>query len=143
MTQTAPLPKWADAVEPGRQIVRANLSERYLPGLSVAVGIGGDIVWAEGFGFADVENRVLVAPKHRFRIATASKVLTSAAVGKLLEEGRLKLDDVIQKYVQAFPEKQRPVTLRQLMGHVAGVKNDGGDEGPLYAEHSKSLGASI
>jgi serine beta-lactamase-like protein LACTB len=133
VTHSAPLPKWADAVEQGRQIVRAGLSEQNLPGLSVAVGIGGDIVWAEGFGWADLENRVPVAPDMRFRIGTASKALTSAAVGLLLEEGRLKLDEVIQTYVPAFPEKQWPVTLRQLMGHLAGVRNDGGDEGPLLS----------
>ncbi|HSL22804.1 MAG TPA: serine hydrolase domain-containing protein [Vicinamibacterales bacterium] len=131
VTHSAPLPKWADAVEQGRQIVRAGLTEQNLPGLSVAVGVGGDIVWAEGFGWADLEDRVPVAPDKRFRIGTASKPLTSAAVGLLLEEGRLKLDDVIQTYVPAFPEKQWPVTLRQLMGHLAGVRNDAGDEEPL------------
>ena len=133
VTHSAPLPKWADAVEQGRQIVRAGLTEQNLPGLSVAVGVGGDIVWAEGFGWADLENRVPVAPDTRFRIGTASTALTSAAVGLLLEKGRLKLDDEIQTYVPAFPEKQWPVTLRQLMGHVAGVRNDGGDEGPLLS----------
>jgi serine beta-lactamase-like protein LACTB, mitochondrial len=134
-TGSAPLPKWADAVEQGRQIVRAGLAEQNLPGLSVAVGMGGDIVWAEGFGFADLDKRVPVTPNHRFRIGTASTVLTSAAAGLLLEEGRLKLDDVIQTYVPSFPEKQWPVTLRQLMGHLAGLKSDGGDEGPLFSEH--------
>ena len=134
VTHSAPSPKWADAVEQGRQIVRAGLTEQNLPGLSVAVGVGGDIVWAEGFGWADLEKRVPVTPDTRFRIGTASTALTSAAVGLLLEKGRLKLDDEIQTYVPAFPEKQWPVTLRQLMGHVAGVRNDGGDEGPLFSE---------
>ena len=64
VTRSAPLPKWADAVEQGRQIVRAGLTEQNLPGLSVAVGVGGDIVWAEGFGWADLEKRVPVAPDH-------------------------------------------------------------------------------
>jgi CubicO group peptidase (beta-lactamase class C family) len=59
-------------------------------------------------------------------------MLTSAAVGLLLEKDRLKPDDEIQTYVPEFPDKQWPVTLRQLMGHVAGVRNDGGDEGPLF-----------
>ncbi len=133
VTRSAPLPKWADAVGQGRQIVRAGLAEQNLPGLSVAVGAGGEIVWAEGFGWADLDNRVKVAPGMRFRIGTASKALTSARVGLLLEKGRLKLDDVIQTYVPEFPEKQWPVTLRQLMGHLAGVRNDGGDEGPLLS----------
>jgi CubicO group peptidase (beta-lactamase class C family) len=134
VTRSAPLPKWADAVEQGRQIVRAGLIEQNLPGLSVAVGVGSDIVWAEGFGWADLENRVPVTPGTRFRIGTASEVLTSAAVGLLLEKDRLKLDEEIQTYVPEFPEKQWPVTLRQLMGHVAGVRTDGGDEGPLFSE---------
>ena len=133
VTHSAPLPQWADAVEQGRQIVRAGLIEQNLPGLSVAVGAGGDIVWAEGFGWADLEKRVPVAPEMRFRIGTASTALTSAAVGLLLEKDRLKLDEEIQTYVPEFPEKQWPVTLRQLMGHLAGVRNDGGDEGPLFS----------
>jgi len=131
VTDSAPLPKWDDAVEQGRQIARASLTEHSLPGLSVAVGAGGEIVWAEGFGWADLENRVPVAPNTRFRIGTASTALTSAAVGLLLEKGRLKLDDKIQTYVPEFPEKQWPVTLRQLMGHMAGVRTDDGDEGPF------------
>jgi serine beta-lactamase-like protein LACTB, mitochondrial len=134
VTLSAPVPKRADAVEQARQIVRAHLAEQNLPGLSVAVGVGNEIVWAEGFGLADLEKRVPVAPDMKFRIGTASTVLTSAAVGLLLEDGRLKLDDKIQTYVPAFPEKEWPVTLRQLMGHLAGVRNDGGDEGPLLSK---------
>ena len=59
----------------------------------------------------------------RFRIGHASKAVTSAAVGLLLEKGRLRLDHEIQSYVPAFPRKEWPVTLRQLMGHVAGVRH--------------------
>src|SRR5690349_9797182 len=73
--------QWADAVEQGRQVVRAALSERNLPGLSVAVGVGGDIVWAEGFGWADLDKHSQVSPHTRFRIGNASTVLTSAAAG--------------------------------------------------------------
>src|SRR5262245_19277973 len=58
----SPASPWAAAVEQGRQIVRAALIERNLPGLSVAVGASGDVVWAEGFGYADLEKRTPVAP---------------------------------------------------------------------------------
>jgi CubicO group peptidase (beta-lactamase class C family) len=122
-------------VEQARQIVRASVAEQNLPGVSVAVGIDGAIVWAEGFGFADLKTGVPLTPNHRFRIGTASTVLTSAAAGLLLESGRLKLDDEIQTYVPAFPKKQWPVTLRDLMGHTAGIIPDGGDEGPLFTKH--------
>src|SRR6478735_6700293 len=110
VAQSTPLPKWAGAVGQGRQLVREGLTERNLPGLSVAVGVSGEIVWAEGFGWADLESRVPVTPDTRFRIGTASTALTSAAVGLLLEKGRLKLDDEIQTYVPEFPDKQWPVT---------------------------------
>jgi CubicO group peptidase (beta-lactamase class C family) len=135
VTHSEPLPKWSEAVEQARQIVRARLIEENLPGLSVAVGIAGDIVWAEGFGFADLKTSAHVTPNHRFRIGTASTALTSAAAGLLLEDARLKFDDEIQTYVPAFPKKQWPVTLRQLMGHTAGVISDGGDESALFTRH--------
>ena len=130
-----PARQWAGAAEEGRQVVRAALTGQNLPGLSVAVGVDGDIVWAEGFGWADLDKRVPVSPDVLFRIGTASKALTSAAVGLLLEKGRLRLDDVIQTHVPEFPPKPWPVTLRQLMAHTAGIVNDGGDEGPLLAAH--------
>ncbi|HWI16329.1 MAG TPA: serine hydrolase domain-containing protein, partial [Vicinamibacterales bacterium] len=90
------------------------------------------VVWAEGFGYADIASKAPITPKTVFRIGSASKVLTSAGVGVLLDQGRLHLDDTIQKLVPDFPEKQWPVTLRQLMAHTAGVRSDSGDEGPLF-----------
>src|SRR5687768_9805007 len=54
-TRSNPSQKWADRVERARQIVRAGISEQNLPGVSVAVGAGGEILWAEGFGWADLE----------------------------------------------------------------------------------------
>jgi serine beta-lactamase-like protein LACTB len=134
-TRTAPAPAWLDAINQGRQVVRAGVTAQNLPGVSVAVGTGGAIVWAEGFGWTDLETRAHVTPDTPFRIGTASTVLTSAAVGALLEQGRLRLDDEIQTYVPEFTKKQWPVTLRQVLGHTAGIGNDGGDEGPLYGEH--------
>jgi serine beta-lactamase-like protein LACTB len=130
-----PSQTWTEAVDAGRQIMRAGLADQNLPGLSVAVGVGDELVWAEGFGFANLEGRAPLTPNHRFRIGTASSVLTSAAVGLLLEQERLSLDQDIQTYVPEFPKKQWPVTLRQLMGHVAGVKSDSGDEGPLFSQN--------
>ena len=93
VVQSTPLPRWAGAVDKSRQLVRARLTEQNLPGVSVAVGVAGDILWAEGFGWANLETRVPVAPGMRFRIGHVSKALTSAAVGLLLEKNRLRLDD--------------------------------------------------
>jgi CubicO group peptidase (beta-lactamase class C family) len=134
LTHIAPSPKWSAPVGKARESVRASLIEQNLPGVSVAVGVAGETVWSEGFGWADLEKRVPVSPNLRFRIGTASTVLTSAGVGLLLERKKLNLDDEIQTYVPEFPKKQWPVTLRHLMGHVSGLRNDGGDEGPLFSQ---------
>ncbi len=131
VTHSDPSRKWTEAVERGRQIMRAGLTRQNLPGLSVAVGVDGDIVWAEGFGWADLENQVPVAPDTGFRVGDASKALTSAAVGLLLERDTLHLDDEIQVRVPEFPKKPWPVTLRQLMAEVAGIRTEPGADGPL------------
>lgn len=137
VTLAVPPAHWADAIAQGRTVAVAGLTAQNLPGLSVAVGIrddsGDEIVWAEGFGWANHKNRVRVSPETRFRITAAAIPITSAAVGMLLEKHQLNLDEEIQTYVPAFPKKPWPVTLRQVMGHMAGLRNDGGDEVPLPA----------
>lgn len=134
VTRADPSPQWSEAVDRARGILRAGIAGQNLPGLSVAVGAGGGIVWAEAFGWADLKAHVPVTPDTRFRIGTASTALTSAAAGVLLEKGRLTLEDEIQTYVPQFPKKQWRVTLRQLMAHVAGTGTDGGNEGPLFRQ---------
>jgi len=139
VTHSTALPQWADAVEQGRQLARSGLVEQNLPGLSVVAVSFGKKVWAEGFGYADLEKKVPVGPEMRFRIAEVSNALTSAAVGLLLEKHKLHLDEEIQTYVPEFPKKQWPVTLRQLMGHLAGIRNDEGDEEPLSVRCERTV----
>jgi len=126
--KAAPSPRWKSSVTNAQRITRDNLSEQNLPGLSVAVGINGDLVWAEGFGWANIDSETRVTPATRFRTGGISIALTSAAAGLMLEKNQLSLDAEIQTYVPAYPKKQWPVTLRQLMGHVGGVVGDHGDE---------------
>jgi len=132
---TPPSARWTDAVKKSQQMVRANLIEGNLPGLSIAVGVDGEIVWAEGFGWADVAQRLPVGPDTRFRIGHASKALTSAAVGLLLEKGQIDLDAEIQKYVPEFPKKPWPITVRQLMGHLAGIRHYESDADSMPSMH--------
>ena len=131
----SPSKQWTAAVEQARQAARAHLADKNLPGLSVAVGVNGEIVWAEGFGWANIEKQIAVTPATRFRIGNASILLTSAAAGLLIEDGRLKLDDPIQTYVPEYPKTKWPMTLREVMAHTAGLTTDGGDEGSLFGKH--------
>jgi CubicO group peptidase (beta-lactamase class C family) len=93
------------------------------PGFSVAVAVDGKLVWAEGFGFADLEQCVLVTPQTKFRIGSTSKPLTAAGAALLSEQGRLDLDAPIQKYVPTFPDKGYVITTRQLLGHLGGIRD--------------------
>ena len=68
--------RYSGALEEARRLVRSLLVEENLPGLSVAVAVDGEIVWAEGFGWADVERRAPVTPLTRFRLGALSKPLT-------------------------------------------------------------------
>jgi beta-lactamase family protein len=79
----APSPQYAVAVERARQLVRAAVLEQNLPAVSVAVGARGTVVWAEGFGWRDVETRTSVTPNTRFNIGTAAFAVTAAAVEPL------------------------------------------------------------
>jgi CubicO group peptidase (beta-lactamase class C family) len=92
-----------------------------LPGLSVAISRNGQVAFAEGFGYADIERKRRVTPSTRFRTASVSKVITVTALARLVEDGRLDLDVPIQTYVPDFPTKAWTITARQLAGHLAGM----------------------
>ena len=78
VVDSAPSPQYAAAVERARELVRAAVLEQNLPGVSVAVGAGGTVVWAEGFGWRDVVTRAPVTPDTRFNIGTAASAVTAA-----------------------------------------------------------------
>ena len=117
--------RWADAIAQGRATVAAVMAEHGIPGLSVAVLVDGAVVWSEGFGYANIEHRVPVTPLTRLRIGSVSKPVTAAALGKLVEQGRLDLDAPVQRYVPSFPEKRWPITTRQLAGHLPSTVDPG------------------
>jgi serine beta-lactamase-like protein LACTB, mitochondrial len=130
-TAQAPVhPEYRAAVHEARELVLEFMAERGAPGLAVAVAVEGDLVWSEGFGYANVEHRVPVTPLTRFRSGSTAKPFTAAAIGILVERGELDLDEPVQAYVPHFPEKEWPVTTRQLAGHLAGIRHypDDGDE---------------
>ncbi len=120
--------RYAPAIDLTRAVITALMEVSGTPGMSVAVGIDGEIVWAEGFGYADVEQRVPVWEETKFRIGSVSKPVTAAAVGLLVEHGKLDLDAPVQQYVPSFPEKRWPISTRQVAGHLAGIRHYDGDE---------------
>jgi CubicO group peptidase (beta-lactamase class C family) len=98
------------------------------PGVQVTVMRDGKILWSEGLGLADVEQRVPMTTLTRLRIGSVSKPLTAAAVGLLVEAGKLDLDAPVQRYVPTFPRQPWPITTRLAAGHLAGIRHYRGDE---------------
>jgi CubicO group peptidase (beta-lactamase class C family) len=116
-----PPAKYASAVVKARRSISDQLCQR-VPGVQVAVAVDGKIIWSEGFGYADLERKIRVAPTTMFRIGSVSKPLTADAVALLVQKGQLDLDAPVQKYVPSFPQKQWAITPRQLAGHLAGIR---------------------
>jgi CubicO group peptidase (beta-lactamase class C family) len=93
------------------------------PGASLAIAFKHELLYSKGFGFADLENRVLATERTAFRTASVAKPMTATAVMQLVQQGRIDLQAPIQKYCPAFPQKQWPVTPALLLGHLAGVRH--------------------
>lgn len=120
-----PAARYAGAVERVQLLARNLIIDENLPGVSIAVGIDGDLAWAEAFGWADLRKRVPLRPRMRFRIGGVSKPITAAAVGLLHQRGLIDIDAPVRIHLPNFPAKRWPVTTRQLMGHVAGFGHYG------------------
>ena len=129
----------AQGIVQGRELIRGLMDSQKIPGVSVALWADGQFLWSEGFGYSDVESRVPVWPHTRFRIGSISKTLTAAAIGKLLEAGRLDLDAPVWHYVPSFPEKKYSFTTRQLAGHLAGIRHYRGTEFLIQRQYDTVL----
>jgi CubicO group peptidase (beta-lactamase class C family) len=97
------------------------------PGVVVAIAHEGKIVLDTAFGHADALAGEKLTPRHRFRVASHSKSFTAAAVMKLREQGRLKLDDEAGAYVEGLHPDIARATITQLLSHSAGIFRDGMD----------------
>lgn len=125
-TQQAALP--AEKVKQIEALVGAEMSKQKIPGLTLAVVSGRQVRWSAGFGMQDIENNLAARAATVYRLGSISKPITAVAVMQLFERGRLDLDAPVQKYCPAFPEKQWPVTTRQVLGHLAGIRHYKSDE---------------
>ncbi|HEX3347604.1 MAG TPA: serine hydrolase domain-containing protein [Acetobacteraceae bacterium] len=97
------------------------------PGCVIAVAYRGTIVLEHALGHADLGAGVALTPRHRFRVASHSKSFTAAAMMKLREQGRVKLDDTAGQYVDGLHSEIATATIAQLLSHTAGIFRDGTD----------------
>lgn len=114
------------------QRVRDLMKKYAIPGGAVAVVRNGKLFYARGFGYADVENKQAVQADALFRIASVSKPITSAAIMKLVEEGKLQLDDRVAPLIANFTPapgatidpRWEQITIRHLLNHSGGWDRD-------------------
>ena len=112
-----------DAPARGRAIIGELMAAAPFPAASAAVWQGGGLVWTEAFGVADLETRVPASPEDRFRLASVSKVVTAAAVMRLVGQGVVDLDAPIGRYRPTLPPVHHGTTLRQLVSHQGGIRH--------------------
>ncbi len=132
-------PERASAVE---SFLKQEMTKQGIPGLSVAMVARNKLVWSGGFGFADLEHNVAATSSTLYRIASASKPITSTAAMQLYEKGKLDLDAPVQEYVPGFPRKPWPITSRQLLQHLAGIRHYGPEE-EVNTRHFGNVTASL
>lgn len=106
-----------------RQVVEQIIQRPEAVGLSVAVARGNRILVEQGMGKADLEFNVPADAQTMFRIGSVTKQFTAASIMKLVERGKLKLDDDVRRHLPKFDTGGRVVTIRQLLNHSAGVPN--------------------
>ena len=98
-----------------------NVGQR-IPGMSIAIATRDGSIWSNGYGMADLENFVPAKASTVYRTASIAKPITAVAAMQLVESGALNLDAPIDTYVPSFPKKQWPITTRQLLGHLGGIR---------------------
>src|SRR2546423_12891084 len=109
--------------------IESQMEYRGLPGLSLGIVYDQELVWARGFGLADVEQGRAAAPETLYRIASISKLFTATAVMQLRDAGLLRLDDPVAAHLSWFRVRRRdedgePVTVRHLLSHTSGLPRE-------------------
>ena len=118
-----------------REVLREMMSTHDIPGASIAIALNGEIVFADGFGFSDLENRIAAKASTVYRSASIGKSITATAIMRLVENNVISLSDPVQRHCPRFPEKpEGRITVRHLLAHQSGIRHYGGPND--YAEQN-------
>ena len=93
------------------------------PGVAMAIIHNGEIIYERGYGMANLEHNVPIAPETVFRIGSTSKQFTAACIAILSLQGKLSLDDDIRKYLPELSAYDKPITIRHLVHHTSGIRD--------------------
>jgi len=94
-----------------------------VPGCAIGIVENGKLIYSKGYGIADLEHDIKITPSSVFYIGSVSKQFVTFSILLLEEQGKLDLDDKIQKYLPDFPEYDAPLTIRHFIHHTSGVRD--------------------
>jgi CubicO group peptidase (beta-lactamase class C family) len=122
-------PQYGYAREYISWLIRTEMSRNNVTGLSIALVDDQRIVWAEGFGFADQANHIAATQDTIYRVGSITKLFTATAAMQLVEQGKLDIDQPLQRYLPEFSVRRHftersPVTPRSIMTHHSGLPSD-------------------
>ena len=105
------------------------ISKKWVQGISIALVDDQHVVWASGFGYADVEAKQLATADTLYRVGSIAKLFTDTAAMQLMETGQLKLDEPVKTVLPGFSPRwwdasATPITTRMLMTHHSGLPRD-------------------
>jgi len=114
--------------------VKERMRELHIPGLSIAVVKEGQIVKASGYGMANVETNSPATPETVYKTASLSKPFIAAAILLLTQEGKIGLEDQVNKYLDGAPKTWKEISIRHLLTHTSGIVRDPSDYHPYNEE---------
>ncbi len=106
------------------EVVAREMEVQKIPGLALGIMYKGDLLYAKGYGKADIENDVPATPDSVFAIASVSKPLIALGIARLVEQGKLRFDDPIAKYLPGTPESWKDVRLTHMLSHTSGITRE-------------------
>jgi CubicO group peptidase (beta-lactamase class C family) len=117
--------------------MEGQIAYRGLPGIVVGVVADQELVWSAGFGFANTAEKIPMSPETKFRMASHSKLFTATAIMQLREQGKLRLDDPVSRYLPWFQVKPAgpddpPITIEELLTHSSGLPREAGAHWTTY-----------
>ena len=129
----------ADAISLLDLWIKEQMAYRQLPSLTIGIVYDQELIWAQGYGYADLERQAPATPRTLYRIASITKTFTATAIMQLRDAGRLRLDDPVVDYLPWFqlrnPFDQAPVvTIRHLLTHTAGLPREAAF--PYWTDHN-------
>ena len=104
--------------------ISVQLAEKNIVGLSLGVMREGKIIYANGYGYANLEHKIKATDSTVYLMASVTKTFVAVATMMLAEKGTILLDDSIGRYVSGLPSHWNIVTIRQLLSHSSGIKGN-------------------